>query len=69
VFNNRMSNIFCQNTTDTYSSLKYKRQHVLVPIEPSSGQSDSLGLHTLIVFAHHVIPICSQYHDSKYGNS
>jgi hypothetical protein len=50
VFNNTMSNIFCQNIADTYNLLKYKRQHVLVPTEPSSGQFDSLGLRTLFSY-------------------
>jgi hypothetical protein len=65
VFDNTMNNIFCRNTTDTYNFFNYKRQHVSVPTEPSSGQFDSLGLHTLSVCAHHGIPICLQYHDSQ----
>jgi hypothetical protein len=52
VFNNTTSNIFRRNTTDTYILLKYKRQHVSFPIEPSSGQFDSLGLRTLSVCTH-----------------
>jgi hypothetical protein len=44
-----MSNIFRWNTTDIYNLLKYKRQHVSVPIEPASGQFDSLGLRELSV--------------------
>jgi hypothetical protein len=60
MFNNTMSNIFHWNTTDTHSLLKYKRQHVLVPIEPSSGLFGSLGLRTSSG-----IPICLQYRDSQ----
>jgi hypothetical protein len=37
-----MSNIFRRNTTDIYNLLKYSRQRVSFPIEPSSGQLDSL---------------------------
>jgi hypothetical protein len=65
VFNNAMSNILCQNTANTYNLLKYKRQHVSVPIELSSGQSDLLRLRTLSLCVHHGIPICLQYHDSQ----
>jgi hypothetical protein len=72
VFNNTMSNTLRQNTTNTYNLLKYKRQHVSVPIEPSSGQFDSHRLRTLsvcvcvcvCVCAHHGIPICLQSHNS-----
>jgi hypothetical protein len=47
VFNNTISNMFRRNTTDTYNLLKYKRQQVSFPVEPSSGQFDSLRFHTL----------------------
>jgi hypothetical protein len=67
--------IFCRNTTHKYihmyNLLKYKRQHVSVPLEPTSGQFDSLGLRTLCVCvcvcvcAYHGIPICLQYHESQ----
>jgi hypothetical protein len=60
-----MSNILRRNTTDTHNLLKCKRQHVSVPIEPSSGRFDSLRLRTLSVCAHRGIPICLQYHDSQ----
>jgi hypothetical protein len=52
VFNNTMSNILRQNTTNTYNLLKYKRQHVSVLTEPSSGQFDSHRLRTLCVCVH-----------------
>jgi hypothetical protein len=47
-----MSIIIRRNTTETYSLLKYKRQHVSVAIEASSGQFGSLGLRILSVCVH-----------------
>jgi hypothetical protein len=67
-----MSNIFRQNTTGTYSLLKYKRQHVSVLTEPSSGQFDSLGLCTLSVcVCVHIMVSLSVYNilTARYENS
>jgi hypothetical protein len=69
MFNNAMSNAFRQNTSNTYISLKYKGQHVSVPVEPSSGQFDVRKLCTLSVCAHHGIPIVYIFTTAKYTNS